>query len=52
MPVSVIDKHVPTEQGRTVSIANERKISRWVRASPAGVGGSALSLLLTSFKKY
>lgn len=48
MPFSVIDKHVPTGQGRTVIVTNERKMSKRVRASPAGEGGLAPSLSVLS----
>lgn len=50
MPVS-ISMYLQSRAGQLLLLMTE-KISREVIASNAGVGGSALSLLLTSFKKY
>lgn len=48
MSFSIIDKHVPTGQGRAIVVTNERKMSKRVRASPLGEGGSASSVCFIS----
>lgn len=39
MPVMIIDKHIATEQGRTVIVAVTEKSERGLTASLGGAGG-------------